>query len=170
MNLSLKASNLASLMLAAAALGLAGWSFVEQRGLRERTLPYDIKRTMAWKQYYLNKSWHAAQATDREAARWYLRQVERLAEAIVEADLRDSNGPLGPMVQGALLPHFEPAYTAIETADVPQRSAALVKVAEACNACHVGTRHESIRIRLGAPGLPWPQSFDLPASASEPPR
>jgi hypothetical protein len=130
----------------------------ELRALRAVSLPHDLKRLMAWKQYYLAKTWHAAQSTDRYAARWYLQQSQRLTRQLVEDGLEDGNGPAGVLAQTIMLPRYGPAFDALEGDDVPARLQALRDVAQACNACHAATRHAFIRIEPGA-SLPWPQRF-----------
>lgn len=131
--------------------------------LRWGVLPLDIKRTMAWKQRYFDKAWHAGNAQDWQAAGWYLRQVERMAEGISQAKLDDEvdYGPISTLEQTMFLPQFAGLYRAVDAGDKAMFVQAYRGTVQVCNACHAATRHGYVRIAVPGEGVGgWSQRFE----------
>ena len=153
------------LLLAATAVLLAlgahaAWLQVRVQQMQEATWPHDIKRAMAWKQRYLDKAWYAAQAEDWRTVDWYLSQLEKLAEALAQADIRNGNGPISELEAKMLLPALAPIYPAIEARDALAFDRQYRAVVGACNACHVATQHAYLQIAVPNEGAgPWNQRF-----------
>jgi len=129
--------------------------------LRARTFPHDVKRLMAWKQYYADKVWHAGRARDWQAAGWYAWQVRRMADEIVKADLVTGNGPLAKLEESIFLPAIDPLLDAMRADNAQAFEARYRDMVLACNACHAATEHAYIRIAVPGEGAGrWNQSFE----------
>lgn len=169
LSLTLLVAALCALM-ATALLQHRRLSHMESRveDLRWGALPLDIKRTMAWKQRYFDKAWHAGNAQDWEAARWYLRQVERMAEGIAQADLDTAMdyGPISTLQKQMFLPQFSGLYRVVDAGDRVAFARAYRDTVQSCNACHAATRHAYVRIAVPGEGVGgWNQRFEPSGAA-----
>jgi hypothetical protein len=153
------------LLLAAAVAVLQQRQIAELRSqveeLRSGQIPLDLKRTMAWKQRYLDKAWHAGQAADWQAAGWYVRQVERMSDGVAEAGVINDNGPISQLEQAMLLPRFADLYIAVNRGNRAAFEASYRSTVQSCNACHNATQHSYVRITVPGEGAGgWNQRFE----------
>ncbi len=129
--------------------------------LKARVIPHDVKRLMAWKQHYADKTWHAGRARDWQAAGWYAWQVRRMAGEIVDAGLVTGNGPLAELEQTMFLPTIDPLIDAMRANDLRAFEAGYRDMVAACNACHAATDHAYVRIAVPGEGAGrWNQTFE----------
>jgi len=128
--------------------------------LQGRTIPYDIKQVMARKLYYVDKTWHAGQARDWQAAGWYAWQVWRMGNSIAEAGIENANGPLAKLEESMFLPTIDPLIEAMRADDLDAFEARYRDLVAACNACHAATEHAYVRISVPGEGAGgWNQTF-----------
>jgi hypothetical protein len=129
--------------------------------LTARTIPYDVKQVMARKLLYADKTWHAGQARDWQAAGWYVWQVRRMAGAIMDAGIENSNGPLAELEESMFLPTIDPLLDSMRADDVGVFEARYRDMVAACNACHAATEHPYVRISVPGEGAGrWNQTFE----------
>jgi len=136
------------LLVACAYLGYRTHSLSQAiASLQSRTIPHDIKQVMARKLYYADKTWHAGEARDWQAAGWYAWQVWRMGNSIAAAGIENSNGPLAELEQSMFLPTIDPLLETMRNDDVAAFEARYRDMVAACNACHAATEHAYVRIR-----------------------
>jgi len=149
------------LVLACAYLGFRTHSLSQAvASLQSRSIPHDIKQVMARKLYYADKTWHAGQGRDWQAAGWYAWQVWRMGNSIAEAGIENANGPLAKLEQSMFLPTIDPLIEAMRNDDVAAFEARYRDMVAACNACHAATEHAYVRISVPGDGVGgWNQTF-----------
>jgi hypothetical protein len=131
--------------------------------MKATTVPHNVKEVMARKHYYANKAWAAGLASDWQAANWYVRQVERMAESVAQANVVNDNGLLGQLERDMLLPRIEPIYAAIDNGDLKAFSKTYREMIVSCNGCHAATEHDYIRVAVPGEGTGMPNQIFEPS-------
>ena len=156
----LRAALVALALLQLASLATLASLYREVGALRERIIPHDVKRLMAWTQRYAEKAWLAARAGDWDGARWYARQVQRMAELAAEERVADANGEVGIEMAATLGAVTGDLVAAARAGDAARFERLYGAMLAACNACHVRTEHAFVRIRVPtSDGRHWNQQF-----------
>lgn len=83
-----------------------------------------------------------------------------MAKTVIDAGIKTNNGDLARLETKMLMPRFEPLFDTMDGDDTEAFEAHYRGLVAACNACHVATNHEYIRIAVPGEGAGrWNQRF-----------
>lgn len=111
-------------------------------------------------QTYTHKLQLSIEARNAPLAHFYLHELEETSEYVAEHVEHYDDYPVGRLLAEMLLPKIERMEELVEAGQWPASDAEFTDLVGACNACHLVTGHDFIRI-APASGNPFAQDFSI---------
>jgi len=118
----------------------------------------ELAHLMSNAQYFMHKVGLSIEAKNEKLAKFYAYELEEVIEEISEVETYDAF-PIGQLTKTMLLPEFSALYDAINSANLKSAGDQYDIVINACNSCHMATKHEFIKIQRSDTN-PYLQSFN----------
>ncbi|MFU8821865.1 MAG: hypothetical protein ACNA8G_09970 [Gammaproteobacteria bacterium] len=112
-------------------------------------------------QTYTHKLQLSVEARNERLAHFYIHELEETSAYVAESIPHYDDYPVGPLVREMLLPRIEDLEDAVEAGEWTAVDTRFADMLRACNACHVATHHDYVRI-APATGNPFAQDFSVP--------
>lgn len=108
----------------------------------------ELVNQMSKFQYFSNKLWFAGKSGNWELAHFYAHEIEETIEIIEEANLTEEGQDVTTLLDQMLEPQFESIEKAINEKDSMLFKDNYTAFINSCNACHMITKHDFIKIQL----------------------
>ena len=108
-------------------------------------------------QYYMHKLNLSLEGENQPLAKFYAHEVEEVIEAVEQIESYDGHA-IGALTKAMLAPGFERFEKDLDSGDLGKAVSSYDAVINACNSCHLATKHGFIKIRKSADN-PYMQSF-----------
>jgi len=126
----------------------------------EREEDFELAEPMGQMLQFMDKLYFAGKEENWELASFYLHEIEEQAESIVEADIQEGGVNLSHLVDGMLVPQVEALEQVVEGEGRIEFESAYRGLVDKCNACHEGTKHHFIRIKVPEKSMFTNQQFN----------
>ena len=111
-------------------------------------------------QTYTHKLQLSIEARNEPLANFYMHELEETAEHVADNIPHYGDAPVGQLTREMLLPAIERLEGTVEAGEWPTSDMRFVDVIRACNACHLVTGHEYLRV-APAKTNPFAQDFSV---------
>ncbi len=111
-------------------------------------------------QTYTHKLQLSIEARNQPLVDFYIHELEETAEHVADNIPHYGDSPVGQLTREMLLPAIERLEDTVEAGEWPTSDARFVDVIRACNACHLVTGYEYLRV-APAKTNPFAQDFSV---------
>jgi hypothetical protein len=106
----------------------------------------ELAQIMLRMQMHMDKLHFALQLKNEPLSAFYVHELGEALDEIVEANLKEDNVDLSPLVKTMVTPKLKTLSQNIATANYTLAGSTYLELMESCNSCHQATKHGFIRI------------------------